>query len=90
MNRKPRRITAEQIERYALHLREQERAPATIQKYVHDLTALLAYLGEKPLTKSALISWKEELARRLAPTSVNAMLAAVGGFSASWAGESCA
>ena len=40
---KPERhgFTAVHIRRYVLYLREQERAPATIQKYVHDLTALL-------------------------------------------------
>lgn len=80
MSKKARRITAEQIERYALHLRERERAPATVQKYVHDLTAFLEYLDGQPATKAALIGWKEELARSHAPATVNSMLAAVNGF----------
>lgn len=80
MRKKPRHITAALIDRYALHLREQERAPATIQKYVHDLTSLLEYLSGQPLTKAALIAWKEQLTATHAPASVNSMLAAVNGF----------
>ena len=34
MRKRPCRITAEQIDRYALRLRELERAPATVRKYV--------------------------------------------------------
>ena len=80
MSKKPRRITAEQIGRYALRLRELERAPATVQKYVHDLTALREYLDGAPVTKAALIQWKQELTAAHAPATVNSMLAAVNGF----------
>ena len=70
-------ITPELIRHYAVSLREQENAPATIEKYVHDLTALCGYVDGAALTKTALIGWKEHLAKRYAPTSVNTMLAAV-------------
>lgn len=80
MSKKPRQITAALIDRYALRLREQERAPATIQKYAHDLTTLLEYLDGQPLTKTALIDWKEALTAIHAPASVNSMLAAANGF----------
>lgn len=61
MKHKPRDLTPSQICRYAAYLREQERAPATIRKYVHDLTALLNWLDGTPVTKAALVAWKEEL-----------------------------
>lgn len=80
MSKKPRHVTAEQIGRYALRLRELERAPATVQKYVHDLTALLEYLDGAPVTKAALIAWKQDLTAAHAPATVNSMLAAVNGF----------
>ena len=70
-------ITPELIRRYADSLREQEKAPATIDKYVHDLTALCGYLDGAALIKTVLIGWKEHLANRYAPASVNTMLAAV-------------
>lgn len=73
-------FTSDLIRRYAEYLREQERAEATIQKYVHDLTALLNFLEGEPLSKAALLEWKERLTDSHAPASVNSMLAAVGGF----------
>lgn len=73
-------LSAAHVQRYAAYLREQERAPATIQKYLHDLTVLLSWLDGQPLTKAALIGWKEHLTACHAPTTVNSMLAALNGF----------
>ena len=73
-------FTAEMIQRYADYLQEQERAGATIQKYLHDLTALLDFLDGGELTKAALIEWKARLIEAHAPATVNSMLAAVNGF----------
>lgn len=75
-----RTLTPEHIRRYLTHLREQERSPATLQKYAHDLNALLGFLDGQPVTKAALISWKEELTAAYAPTTANSMLAAANGF----------
>ena len=80
MKRKNLVLTAEHIHHYLNYLREQERATATIQKYAHDLNALLGWLGGRELTKAALIVWKEALADIHAPAMVNSMLAAVNGF----------
>ena len=80
MKEKYRIFTTAHIHTYAAHLREQERSPATVQKYIHDLTALLEYLEGAPITKAALIGWKEELSSIHAPITVNSMLAAVNGF----------
>lgn len=75
-----REITANLLRRYVLHLREEERADSTIEKYVRDLEALGRHLAGRPVTKAALIGWKEELAQRHAPATVNSMIAAVNGF----------
>ena len=80
MRKKRKTLTHDLIRRYALHLREQERSAATIQKYTHDLTALLQHLNGQVMTKAALIKWKEELTGSHAPSSVNSMLAAVNTF----------
>ena len=80
MSKKTYDLTDKAIRRYALHLREQERAPATVQKYVQDLTALWDWLAGRPLTKAALIEWKESRSASRAPATVNSMLAAVNGF----------
>lgn len=80
MAKKHPALTTALIEKYLTHLRELERSPLTISKYAHDLNALLAYLGDMPLTKAALIGWKEQLSTALAPTSINSMLVAANGF----------
>ena len=73
-------ITPERIKKYAAHLREQERSAATIEKYVHDLTALAVFLAGRSISKGALLEWKETLIENYAPASVNNKLAAVNGF----------
>ena len=73
-------ISKETIEQYLTYQREQERSRATLQKYRHDLNALLEFLNGEELTKTALIGWKEKLTGEYAPVSVNAMLAAVNGY----------
>lgn len=75
-----RTLTAARIKRYLSHLREQERSPATIQKYAHDLKALSRWLMGEPATKAALLEWKQRLSEFYAPATVNAMLTAVNGF----------
>ena len=89
MRRKTHTLTADHIRRYAGHLREQERSAATIQKYIHDLSALLGWLGGGALTKAALIEWKEELVAAYAPATVNSMIAAVNGFLAFMGWNDC-
>ena len=74
---KQRILTPERIAAYAAHLRDQEKSAATIQKYVHDLTALCGFLAGAALTKAALIGWKERLTHEYAPASVNTMLVAM-------------
>lgn len=80
MKRKKHVLTAEHIYCYLNYLREQERAAATLQKYAHDLNALLGWLDGRALTKTVLIVWKEELTATHAPATVNSMIAAVNGF----------
>lgn len=73
-------INEERVKEYINYLREQERSKATLQKYLHDLNALLLFLNGNELTKTELINWKESLMNQYAPASVNAMLAAVNGY----------
>lgn len=73
-------LTQEAIERYATHLREQERAGNTISKYRHDLDALYQWLDGRALTKAKMIEWKEHLVAVYVAASVNSMLTAANGF----------
>ena len=80
MQEKSYTLTSDMIERYAVHLKEQERSSGTIKKYMHDIYALLNFLNCATLTRTALIDWKGYLIKTYAPASVNSMLAAVNGF----------
>lgn len=63
---------------YAVYLRGEERSAATVSKYLHDVGAFTAWLGEREITKEACTQWKSELIRRgYAPVSINAALCAV-------------
>ncbi len=73
-------LTDKLIKRYADHLTEEERAQATIQKYIHDVRVFQNFIENAPITKAALIEWKRQLTERHAPASVNSMLAAVNGL----------
>lgn len=75
-----RLITPEKIKAYAQYLQEEEKSPATIRKYTHDLNLCRAALPDGELTKAALVLWKENLTARYAPASVNAILAALNSF----------
>lgn len=61
------KLSAKQIRCYGAYLREQERADSTVQKYLHDLAALLAYLRGRALTKAVLLEWKGDLGRAGTP-----------------------
>ena len=57
------KLSAKQIRCYGAYLREQERADSTVQKYLHDLAALLAYLRGRALTKALFCDERRELTR---------------------------
>lgn len=70
-----------QIEPYILHLKEQERAELTIEKYVRDVRKFLAYLkNEGELQKQTVIHYKAQLQECHTASSVNSMLSAINGF----------
>ncbi|WP_455501683.1 tyrosine-type recombinase/integrase [Gemmiger sp.] len=80
MSRRIPIINPDSIRGYLNHLKEQERSVATLQKYGHDLNELCAFLHGQPLTKAALIDWKQALVGQYAPASVNSMLTVVNGY----------
>ena len=76
-----REITAEQIEAFYQHLREDERESATIRKYLRDVAEFAAWLKGKPVCKEAVIRWKEHLQRSgQQPVTVNGKLSALNRF----------
>lgn len=71
------------LEGYIHELCAQERATATIQKYVHDVREFLNWCGRQcidSLSKEQVIRWRQEQEENKAPATVNAAVAAVNGF----------
>ena len=75
-----RTITTALQDAYKQDLLEREKASATVEKYLRDLAAFQGWLGQMPLTKSAVLDYKQYLIKRYAPASVNSMLSSLNGF----------
>ncbi len=75
-----RTITKEVLVNYKLHLINDEKAVATVEKYVHDVVEFAEWIGVKELEKSTVLAYKTELIEMYAPASVNAALSSLNSF----------
>lgn len=71
-------LTAERIAAFGRYLREEERAPGTVEKYLRDVRTFAAWLDGRPVAKETAAGWKEHLvSESYAPVTVNSMLSSV-------------
>lgn len=78
---KKQMLTSDRISAYIAHLRTEERAAATISKYLRDITSFAAWLEGRPVTKESATQWKAYLLEKgQAPTTINAKLSAINGL----------
>ena len=81
MRERDNKLTTDQITAFGDYLRTEEREQSTIEKYLRNIRAFAAWLGDASVTKSAVIAWKEHLLNdQFAPATVNAALAALNAF----------
>lgn len=73
-------ITTTLIKDFQIHLTEEEKSRATIEKYVRDTTALMLWLGGSPATKTAILEYKEKLKSEYAERSVNSIISSINSF----------
>ena len=74
-------LTSGQIKAFERYLHQEERAPATVTKYLRDLWDFMRWLGDKPVTKEAALDWKESLlAAGLTAVTVNGKISALNGL----------
>ena len=73
-------ITAKMIAGFREHLILEERSMATIQKYIRDVKAFMAYAQNSAITKETVIAYKKYLQENYAVRSVNSMLASINSF----------
>ena len=75
-------LTQTDIGKFRNYLLEDEKSKATVEKYLRDARAFLVYAGEKAVTKTLVIQYKEYLIEKsYAVRSVNSMLAKCSGRS---------
>lgn len=71
-------LTKELIQKFETHLHEGEKSENTMEKYLRDARAFMAYLNETEVTKKAAIAYKNKLiAENYAIRSINSMLASL-------------
>lgn len=75
-----KKITNELIKNFRRYLIEEEKATATVEKYIRDVNAFDEWLGENILDKEAVLTYKENLTKNYAPASVNSILASLNSF----------
>lgn len=75
-----RTLTDESIDAFRIFLAEEERAQATIEKYLHDVRTFAAWLGGNEFDKSTVLLYKRELLQRGAVLGVNSCLSALNRF----------
>ena len=68
-------ITKNLIEKFKQYLIEEEKANATLEKYMRDITAFFVWLAGGKLDKLKVLGYKEYLINaNYAPASVNSVL----------------
>ena len=75
-----RKITTETIKSFNDYLINEEKAEATVNKYLHDVSEFQIWLDEQELCKTAVLAYKSYLCERYAPASVNATLSSLNSF----------
>ena len=85
----PRKITEETLAAFARQLGEEERSPATLEKYLREVRQFAAFLGGREVTRERAAAWREELSARQSPATVNGKLTALDRLLAFLGWEDC-
>ena len=71
----------EKIESFGKHLVENEKSPATVEKYLRDAGAFVAFLGNRELSREFVLAYKQYIIEKgYAARSINSMIASVNAF----------
>ena len=68
------------INQFRNYLRSEEKAEATISKYLHDVKEMLVFIEKMDLNKDSLIEYRKYLPCRYKPQTVNGKLSAINAF----------
>ena len=71
-------ISESTVQSFYQYLIREEKSTATVEKYLRDARAFLAYIGKKAITKEVVLSYKKHLQdKSYAIRSINSMLASI-------------
>jgi len=73
-------ITNELIQKFKVFLTDEEKAIATIEKYIHDVLVFMTWLAGAEVTKSTVLEYKQEIVEKFAPASVNSVISSLNSF----------
>lgn len=73
-------ITDDLIEKYKDFLINEEKASATLEKYMRDIKAFSEWMSGSELDKRKVLDYKEYLIGKFAPASVNSVLSSLNSF----------
>jgi len=65
------------MKEFKTYLKENEKSPATIEKYIRDVKHFFSFAAGRSISKQLVIDYKEHLTQNYAITSANSMLAAL-------------
>lgn len=69
-----------EIRRFAQYLADEEKSPATIEKYLRDVRRFIRFAANQTLNKALVLQYKSMLCKCYAAVSVNSMLIALNSF----------
>lgn len=69
-----------QIMKFLTYMQDEEKADATIQKYIREIERLQEYLGERCITKPILLEYRDFLLETNLAQTVNGKLSAINAF----------
>lgn len=75
-----RKITNELILKFKGYLVSEEKSAATLEKYIRDITAFVAWMCGRELNKDLVLEYKQHIIKSYAPASVNSMLSSLNSF----------
>ncbi|MBE6601441.1 MAG: integrase [Ruminococcaceae bacterium] len=75
-----RKFTERKIMAFEMHLMEEEKSAATIQKYIRDVRSFWQWLKKNGFEKSDVLEYKKFLCKKYAPASVNSALSSINCF----------
>lgn len=73
-------ITQDLIENFKNHLINEEKASATLKKYMRDIKAFFEWISGTEIDKRKVLDYKEYLIGKSAPSSVNSVLSSLNSF----------